>query len=333
MAKLKEIAKVLGVSLSTVSKALRDTQDLNEETKSYIQRIAKILNYKSKEKAEKSKKKDKYIIGIVCPEIKSNYYSKLLEVLHESFQIKGHGVFVGFSNFELKEEIFQLHTFMERGLDGIAFITEGTEIQNILAQINKKNPIPLVLVASRLEINEVDCININDSFGVTLAIKYLTDMGHKEIGYMGDRFSEDRLNTFLNYMKENKLDVKDEYIWVLKERFEECGYQAMKEALCIERLPSAFFCAYDDIAIGAMRAAYEAKLRIPDDISFIGIDNIMSSPYLFNALSTVTSPIEQMGKTVSGILLGKIEDPENKVCQQITLNPYLVKRETVKKIK
>ncbi len=333
MPKLKYIANVAGVSVSTASKALRDSQDLNEDTKKYIRRIAESLDYKGREKTENTKKRDKYTIGIICPEIKSNYYSSLLDVLHENFKKRGHGVIVGFSNFNLKEEIFLLHTFLERDLDGIVFITEGVDVQRQIAQIHKENPFPLVLIVNRLETHEMDCININDSIGVALAIKYLTDMGHTEIGYMGDEYSENRMNTFLDYMQANHLPISKDYIKVRKERFEECGYLTMKEISNMEKLPTAFFCAYDDIAIGAMRAAYEANLSIPEDISFIGIDNIISTPYLYHALSTVTSPIEQMGKAAFRILMEKIEVPENKVFQQITLNPYLMMRETVKRIK
>jgi DNA-binding LacI/PurR family transcriptional regulator len=106
----------------------------------------------------------------------------------------------------------------------------------------------------------------------------------------------------------------------------------MKELLNLSILPTAVFCAYDDIALGAMRAIYEAGLRIPDDISISGIDNIDAAPYLYKKLTTVSYPISDVAETAVEILLKKISNKKYKVVKHISIKPELLIRESTSRL-
>jgi len=330
MPKLKDIAAIAGVSISTVSKALNDSSEIKKETKANIIRIARELNYDlDSAQAEKSTKTNRFI-GVICPEIDSNYYTQLISSLGARIAGHGYSYAVSVTDFEPDREERYLQIFGGQQVSGIVLITENDHIQTVIDSIKSIWHIPLLLITTGVETNNYDCIHIDDRHGVITGVEYLIRLGHKKIAYLGDNLTEGRLKAYRDAMARNNITVSNPHISISNLRYEECGYQGMKAVLSCSDRPTAVFAAYDDIAIGAMRAISEQGLSIPDDISIIGMDNVTVCPYLYKSLTTVSNPIKEMADVAVGILARKIEDPGFTVIQNVALKPTLVIRETTR---
>lgn len=331
MPKLKDIAMIAGVSISTVSKALNNSSEIKKETKANIIRIAHDLNYDLGSAQADLPHKRNRSVGVICPEINSNYYTQLISSIGARISKRGYSYTVAVTDFKPEKEERYLEIFGNQGVDGIVLITENKDIQSIVGGIKDIWSIPLVLITTENETDDYDCIRIDDYTGVITGVEYLIRLGHRKIGYIGDNLTEGRLKAYYDVLKKNDIPIVNDYISISKLRFEECGYQGMKAILDGGVCPTAIFAAYDDIAIGAMRAITEQGRAVPEDISIIGMDNVTVCPYLFKGLTTVSNPIKEMAAVSISILSKKIEDKEFTVIQNVVLKPALIVRETTAK--
>ena len=189
----------------------------------------------------------------------------------------------------------------------------------------------MIILESNTEIRDHDNIMIDTEYGFDLAIRHFIALGYEEIGFISERVSaEVRLPNFTKVLTDNRVKVRKRFIKIGDERFELGGYLRMKELLAEKDFPRAVLASYDDMAIGALRAIYEAGYRVPDDISVIGYDNIRVSEYLVSPLSTIAPPVREMVNIGVKMLLDKIENPEDTRKHKISLKPDLVLRATTK---
>ncbi len=336
MATLKDIAKIAGVNVSTVSKALRGSSDINKQTMENIREIADELGYKyviQSNNAEKSQQDNLKTIGIICPEITSSYYSEIVNMITKEMRKKGYYCIIGFTDFDTKNEGQYLEGLLNSNVKGIIYITESLEIGNTLSLIkNSDNSIPLVVIAQNSDTKEYDCIRIDDKYGIKLSIEHLLEQGHTDIGYIGDELSNARLEAFIEILQTNSLKVNKKWIRVSEERFEKCGYDLMTDMLKEGDLPTAILGAYDNIAIGAIKAISDSGRRVPEDISILGIDNISVTAYYNPEITSVAGPAEEMARIAVKLLFRKIESPDYKVIQNVVLPPTLVVRKSVKNL-
>ena len=328
MSTLKDIAKAAGVSVSTVSKALNDSYEIKDETKIKIIRAAKELNYNINSEKNYVNKNKSHLIGVICPEVNSNYYAQLVTHLEASIAKRGYNSILAVTGFEAEKEENYLNLFINQQVDGIILITENQDIQAITHKIKYLWNIPIVLIAADTEVSDFDCIKIDDYFGVVTGMNHLIGLGHEKIAYIGDALSGGRFDAYREVMHNNGIEIYDKLYKILDVRYEECGYQGMNEILDSGEIPTAVFAAYDDVAIGAIRAITEHGLTIPGDISIIGVDNITVSPYLAKGLTTTSGPVKEMADVSVSILNKKIKDDEYTVVQHVLFKPELIVRET-----
>ena len=328
MVTLKDIARIAGINVSTVSKALRNSSDIKRDTVAKIKKIAADIGYEIKEELENGSR----LIGVICPEIRSNYYSKLVCSIEEEAKKNGYTIVIGFTNFNRKNEEYYLEHFSNAKARGIIFISENQTLNEILGRYIVNNDIPLVIIASNAETLNFDYIMIDDDKGVRLVLDHLVTLGHRDICYIGDRLCSTRLAVFKTVMQEYQIKLPEPWIKVSNERFEECGYKMMNEVFKNEKIPTAVFGAYDDITIGAMKAIYERNLSIPGDISIAGIDDIYISQFMYPELTTVSAPICELAEIAIAILFKKINNRSYKVYQTVKIAPDLIVRKSTRAI-
>ena len=329
MATLKEIAKIAGVNVSTVSKALNGHNDINEETKGRIIKITQQMNYFNKKSNVQNQANGNYMIGVICPEIDSNFYAQIVTKIEEKVMDKGYSLVIGLSQFNPEKESNYLRLLLNKGVDGVVLITSTNQsIADIMSEIKKDFNIPIIVITVNQMVDCYDSIKIDDHIGVTMAINHLIQLGHKKIGYVGDRLSMHRLDSFREALDKSNARIEEKWIRIGTERFEEGGYLRMKEILKSKELPTAILASYDDIAIGAMRAIHEKGMRIPQDISIVGVDNIGTARYLNPNLTTVSEPVNEMGDIACSILFNKIENKAYTTIQSVVLKPELIIRES-----
>ncbi|HBE77033.1 MAG TPA: hypothetical protein DDW65_04525, partial [Firmicutes bacterium] len=187
MASLKDISQKAGVAVSTVSKALNGRSDISVETREKICNIAKELNYKPNVAAQTLAGKASQLVGIIAPEIQSNFFVKIVNYLQYYLQQRQYSTILNISNFNFEEECDGLEMFCNRNVDGIFLVCSmHHEIINQLRHIKNSYGIPVVLIEALDIFPEYDYIMVDDTYGMNLAIKHLQKKGHRKIGFITD---------------------------------------------------------------------------------------------------------------------------------------------------
>lgn len=328
---LRDIAKKSGYNVSTVSRALSNSHEISERTKREIREIAEKLNYTPDFSARALVGKGSDSIGVILPEVRSDYYGKMTNYIEMELQRNKYSMIIGLSEFSSEVEEKIVNVLISRKVDGILLNAFSLAYPiEYLQSIKKRTSIPIILVDVDYKISGFDNVLIDNSTGIEQAVQYFSDSKCRRIAYVGDQLSSlGRLPSFKKAIKKYKLITNKALTQVRDERYEEAGYLGMKEILKSER-PDAVFASYDNIAIGALKAIYENSLRVPEDIMIVGYDNIRESEYLFHPLSTINPPIKKMAKTAVNLLMERLKDSEQKRKKTIKLDTELILRNTTR---
>ena len=319
---LRKLAKLANVSVSTVSKALSDSGEISLTTKEKIIQLAKENDCYEKYYKGKYNKK---IIAVICPEMKSEYYNRMLVTLEETISKNGGLMLLSVSGFNPQTEmdLFTYYSTFQHA-DGILVIGSGVNIPT-----NTDSPIVLLGGSQK---KDIDCIGIDSYDAIEEAVRYLKENGHRDIGFIGEALTRQRQERFLSAMKKHSLTVKDTFIITSDGRFEDAGFKSMENLIAKGTLPTAILAAYDYIALGAMHSMKLHGLKIPNDISVIGMDDISVLSYLDTPLTSIHTPIDDMCEIAVELLLKKIDNRYFRARQSITVKCRLVQRESVKNL-
>lgn len=325
MIRLKDIAEKAGVTVPSVSKALNNSPEISEETALLIKKVAKEMGYE----ARPVNKKRNYVVGVIVPEVSSHYYAQLLTSIGQALEKQGYTMLTMMTFFRPENDKSVVEQLCRYKLDGIivsCYHPMSKQIYDIIR--NSGTPVLFLeeVQQSWMPLCDADSIYINQELGVRLLLEHLVELGHENIGYLGEDNSAIRYRTLVNFLEERKLPLRSEFVKIGSERFETGGYQYAQKLLKENKLPTAVFCAYDQMAYGAMKAFGEHGLRIPEDISVVGFDNNVMDDFTHVSLTTVTNPVEEMGAVAVRILMDKIENPRTHVVQRVSLQSRLITR-------
>ena len=295
---LSTLAKLCGVSAATVSKAFSGSGEISEETKNKIFEIAK--KHGVYDRYNKNKY-DRKVIAVMCPELNSDFYNKFVTLLDKEITEAGGIMTVSVTNFDEERERTILSYYNSYcKVDGIITINQSVDV-------DKSITVPVVAISPGSNAETIDIIkNINCLDDV---IRYLKDNGHTEIGFVGEPLTIRKSDTFKEAMRNNMLLVKDEYIRISSLRFEEAGIQVMDRWFDEgKELPTAIIAAYDYVAIGIIKSIQSHGLKVPNDISVIGMDDIAVGTYLETPLSTIKANTELICQKATEIIMNKIKN-------------------------
>lgn len=332
MPTIRDIAIAAGVSPSTVSKALRGGTDLNFETIALVRNTAVKLGYDFSQLHTKVSNSN--IIGVVCMELQSEYYGGIFDIFKQCMEAAGYRVITMMTDFHSVERQQECIEYMLRcRVSGIFYLTEATFDLETLRSTVAETGINIVMITRMELIDFCDTISVNHALGVQLAVNHLFEMGHRNIVFIGERHTSARETAFREIMTRLGYDVSDDNVIISDSRFCLGGYEAGKKMMSMpaEKRPTACFVAYDSMAYGVMRAVREAGLRIPDDVSIIGVDNNQVSEYTDPALSSVVVPISDLGQMAAEMLLERINGDKSPY-RMVYLSPRLCSRDSVKDI-
>lgn len=335
MATIKDIAERAGVSIATVSRVLNydESMSVGEETKKRIFEIAEALNYKTMKERVNNPKKCLFKFGLIHwyseqQEIDDPYYMSIrLGVEQECFS----------KNIDLIKLFKQGNSYQSdrlEGLDGIIAVGKFS-FDDVLTF--KKACKHVVFVDSSPNANEFDSVVIDFRTSMIEVLDYLISLGHQEIGYIGGIESVEegkiikdiREETFYEYLRAKNL-YNPRFVFTRKFTTED-GYNLMREAINKGNLPTAFFVASDSMAIGAIRALHEAGIRVPDQISIVGFNDIATAKFLQPSLTTVQVYKEFMGETSVELLVERIETNRT-ISKMVVIPTKLLIRESCKSI-
>ncbi len=313
---MEGIAKIAGVSVSTVSKAFSGSKEISAAKREHIFDIAKKEGCYDKFLKRTYPKK---VIAVIYPEYKSGYYSEQLDFLTKEIESRDAVMISATTAFdkERTEELIEFFSGYVKA-DGIVVCSSF--------ELKRKYSLPIVSIGGN---EDVSSIKLSNETAIHEAVAYLVENGHSDIAFIGETHTTSKRIIFESAMENLELDVKKEYIAESELRFEEAGYEGMELLFGCERLPTAVIAAYDSIAIGAMRSISEHNLKIPEDISIIGMDNIKATPYLNVPLTSITSYNEDLCQIALDMLFEALETGNNNNIKNINVSSELIKRESV----
>lgn len=315
---LSKIAKLANVSVSTVSKAFSESNEINEQTKKEIFNIAKQLGCFKK---YYNAKYPKFVIAVICPEFKSSYYSSLISIIEEYLSPQNCEIVVAQTNFskEKQQELLDYYN-LYTSVDGIILIENYIDL--------KEYEIPIITVAKN-KFNSKYLNITTDLRGPLLeALRYFKSNNVTEIGFIGEEKTIGKFNIFAECMTEVFGTFENKYISVVPERFECGGYKAAENLLKSGNIPRAIICAYDNLAIGAIRFFKDHNLNVPDDIAILGIDDIRENEYLSPSVSSINCRPKELYKIVCEEIINILNGNTTK--KNIVIEGKFVLRESTK---
>ncbi|MGB9600795.1 MAG: LacI family DNA-binding transcriptional regulator [Myxococcota bacterium] len=305
--KLKDIAKETGYDISTVSRALRDDPKVKEETKKKIKKVAKELNYIPDISGKILSGGKSGIIGIIVPEIKHSFYSEIFEEIDEiclERELIPELLLTEFNQLRIEDIKKQM---IYQKMDGIILAYHTLDFSFINEKIC---PVVLIDVPDG-NFKSFDKVIIDNLEGAKEAVRYLIEIGHRRIGFISDKVTtKKRLEGYKNALEEKNIEIDEELIEIRNGRSEEIGYQAGLKLLSKANRPTVIFCVNDLIAIGLLRASFELNIKIPEQLSIIGFDDLPISRYLPIPLTTVSQPIKEIAREAFSLLIDRIKNPE-----------------------
>ncbi len=339
MSTIYDIAEKTGYSVSTVSKALNNYENISDKAKKHINDTAKKLNYIPNASARGLMTKKTFLIGLLVYEdqFKAMLHSHLSGVL-DSFKnyVEYRGYDVLFVNTKLGKNN---HTYYEhcryRSLDGLLIAIGDIQIEEQKKQIEEvvESDIPKVSVESIY--NNSIIVLSNNYNGAIKAMDYLYFLGHRKIAYVHTKFSgsagEERFKAYKNFLNQKDIKFKEEFFY-LSQGFDKLDGRLLAENILkkgFSNLPTAIFCICDEIAIGIMEYFREHSVRVPEDISIIGFDDIKVSEYV--GLTTIKQDRVKIGELAGEKLINSIENKSND--EKIFIETELVIRNTCKSVK
>lgn len=311
---IKEIADKLGISKSTVSRALRDTSDISAETKSRVVKLAEELDYQPNRTALSLLKGKSFNVGVIIPSLTIPFYAKAISSMQKEVNNHGYNLLICQSNENFEQEKRNLDTLIKSGVDGIAIsLSRETENCEHIIRIQQKG-IPVVLFNRIAKCSGIHTVKVNDYLGSRKACEYLINKGRKKIAYIqGPKnllLSKERYEGYLNALLDKGLVPYPDGIQFPESDFTiDSGEKITTEILRQTKSnpPDAIYCICDAVAIGAISAIYKHGLRIPEDIAVVGFTNEPMSAFSNPSLTTVSQPIETIGTQTAKIIIGEIK--------------------------
>ncbi len=305
---IKDVAKMANVSVSTVSRVLNNAIDVNPNTRARILEIISKFEYKPNPAAKALVNKICRYVAVVVPNIYHSSISKIVQsimnVCHENnFDV----LLFDFCNNGVKERRF-LQTLDDKLIDGIILITSTGEDSDIIQLASK---LPTVAIERCVKSDIVDSVVCDEKKGMNLLVEHLTSYGHKKIAYINglkeSASAKRRLQAFLEATKRHDLLINPDYIvnspWSLTGG-RDVFTRLMKDGCDA----TAVICASDQIALGAIGAAYQLKINVPEQMSVVGFDNFEAGQVSVPPLTTLDYPSEGIGTYAATQLLRRIND-------------------------
>jgi LacI family transcriptional regulator len=330
--RMKDIAKDLGVSLMTVSKALRSHTDISKETRQRVLKRMRELNYQPDWIARSMVTRRTYLIGLVLPDLMHSFFAEVAMGVARKFQPLGYQVVMSNTEEDPDTERRNIEVLIARKVDGLIIASAqkspARRADDDVFRTLERSKTPFVLIDRVIAGVDANYVGVKDEELGAMATEHLIAQGARRIAHIrGPAVStaKGRLRGYRRTLERHGMKIRPDYV-VNGEFGDSGGYQAMLKLLTISPRPDAIFCYNDPVAAGAIKAALEANIRVPEDIAIIGAGNILYSDLLRVPLSTVDQSSALIGERAAELLAQSIDAPEGSAPKRIFLPPRLIVR-------
>ena len=339
MVTLKQIAEELGISITTVSKALKEYPDVSKKTRKLVRETASLLNYKPNSFAVNLRTKESKTIGLIIPEIVHHFFSSVIKGIISQAEKKGYLVITLQSNESYELERKQIDLLLSKRVDGVLIsLANGTADYKHLTEIIE-NDTPLVMFDKISKVVKCSKVIIDDRKAAYKATQYLISIGCKRIAHFrGPLLPQNSIDRFLGYkqaLADNNLIYDASLVYLLNDMSFEEGKFYANQLLKDHKDVDGIFINTDLVAIGAISEFNKKGIKVPEQINIIGFSNWFMSSVISPSLTTVNQPGFQMGKKAFKILFKEIKDrKKNKSIsyKEVILETDLIFRESTKRL-
>ncbi|ENM3732288.1 MULTISPECIES: substrate-binding domain-containing protein [Vibrio] len=330
MATMKDIARLAGVSTSTVSHVINKSRFVSDEIAERVNNAAQQLNYAPSALARSLKMNRTKTIGMLVTTSTNPFFGEVVKGVERSCYHQGYNLILCNTEGDNQRMKASINTLLQKRVDGLLLMCSTLEGER-LDVFDRYPDIPIVVMDWGPILFASDKIQDNSLQGGYMAAKHLIESGHKEIGCITGPLirhqAQMRYEGYKRALAEAGIAINPD--WIVESDFEcEGGYQAFEKLYQRGKLPSALFVSNDMMAMGVIQAASQRGLRVPDDLSLIGYDDVHIAKFMTPALTTIHQPKYRLGKAAVDTLLYRLENPDT-TAQVVQLEPTLVVRSSV----
>lgn len=335
MATMKDVAKLAGVSTSTVSHVINKTRFVSEEISERVNNAAKQLNYYAPSELARSLKVNRTkTIGMLVTTSTNPFFGEVVKGVERSCYRQGYSLILCNTEGDNERMRGSIKTLLQKRVDGLILMCSSLEGERI--DVFERYPdIPVVVMDWGPMLFTSDKIQDNSLRGGYLATKHLIDCGHKDVGCITGPLIRHQAQMRYEGYKRAMIEAELEFnaSWIVESDFEcDGGYQALKKMAEHSPLPSSIFVSNDMMAMGVINAANELGIQVPEQLSIIGYDDIHIAKFMSPSLTTIHQPKYRLGQSAVETLLRRLDEPSNQA-QVVQLEPTLVERKSVKQLR
>lgn len=326
---LQDVADTAGVSTATVSRCLNQPDKVREEVRERINQAIQTLGYVPHGAARALASRRSHAIGAIVPTIDNTIFSQAIHHLQLGLTKNNFTLLLANHGYSLDEELREVQTLLTRGIDGIVLVGELHHPE--VFEAIERHHIPYVNLWTYNPTSEYSCIGFDHIKAGSQLAQHLLDLGHRHIGIIsGIQENNDRAILRLEGMKQA---LSQANLHIPNESIVECHYSVEQASKALHQLLdqhpeiTAVSCGNDILALGALYAARERGLSVPDDLSITGFDNMEMIPFLQPALTTVNSPSRRMGQCAADYMIRQVQQDSIGI-ERIELSADLIIRET-----
>jgi len=334
---IKDIAKLSGVGISTVSRVLNNHTDVKKETREKVLQVIKEYNYIPNNSARNLKRSVSKNIGVLVKGIYNPFFSKVVRAIESEIAHQGYSMILHYNAKDAKNDgEIAIELIKEKKLTGL--ICLGGDFEDFNPKQIKALETPIVLCSTMVaysgDENYFSSVNIDDAIAAEMAVEAIIGCEHKRIGMIklrDDDYSvcQYRMNGYRNALKKHGIEFDPEFVEIGDYTFE-TGYKAMQKLLDKDLGLTAVFVSTDLMAIGAARAAMERCIKVPEELSIVGFDGIEFTEFFMPSISTVMQPVEEMGVKSVELLFDVLNN--DAAHQHIIFDTTFLHRESLRKV-
>jgi LacI family transcriptional regulator len=331
---IKDVAKKANVSIATVSRILNGQGGYSEKTKFKVLKVIEELGYQPNAVARGLINKRTHTIGVLFPKLSSSLVTDLLDGIEKAANDNGSSVIVCHTESNGEKTMKYLQLLIEKRVDGIIFASEI--LKDEYYQFVTKTRMPMILLSTESYAYQVPFVKVNDFHAAYTAAKHLIDKGHTEIGMISGNKDDiiagiPRIEGFKKALSDHNIPLGSKNIVYSRGFTFPYGVEGLKSL--VKQFPdvTAIFAASDEMAIGALSAAYQMGIKVPDEISVIGYDNLNLAEMSIPPLTTVGQPLSKMGEAAAEMLFSILETgetPESRIMPHKIIERMSVKERT-----
>ena len=328
---IKDIASVLGLTPSAVSKALNDHPRISEKTKIAVKQVAQELDYQPNYLSSALRKGKSNLVGVIIPRVNSHFFSSVVENIEKVLNSEGYSIIMTQSNELYAKECKEIDTLLKIQVDGIIASMANQTIDLEFYEKIKSKGVELVLFDRGEESLQVDYVGIDDYKSSHLVVDHFVTQNCKKIAHIAGfnhiRIYKERIRGYKDALEKWNLDIQED--WIIESNLrKDDGRRIMQQLLDGPDRPDAVYVAGDIAALGALQVLLENNIKVPEEIALVGFSDEPFTSLTQPSISTVNQHSDQIGKLAAEAFLERMNNPNKKSIKRIILEPELIVRQS-----